>query len=255
MNPKTHKNTHNNPCDTHNNVDSSPAQSGPVITHTTTPPLARPAGEPPANPTAARQPDHIDRVLAMIPKSAWDRRFRANSFASELTREQMSTLREWFKNLSVPQIQERVAAPPPDGFGKSVQQTTLHRLKKALEADAPYWLADSLDSAVDLLASEESAAIAPLREALSVMLYTRAIACCEKQADIPTIDRLLAAITKIEKLKAPPAPRSPSPRVAPTPSRHQVELSIVPPAQPQRAEILSVQPELLPSPGESNRSS
>jgi hypothetical protein len=80
-----------------------------------------------------------------------------------------------------------------------VQLTILYRLKKALEADAPYWLSDSLDSAVDLLASEEAGAIAPLREALSVMLYTRAIACCENQADIPTIDRLLAAITKNRK--------------------------------------------------------
>jgi hypothetical protein len=184
--------------------------------------------------------------MAMIPQSAWERRFRADSFASKLSRDQMRTLHEWFNTLAIPQIQKRVAAPPPEGFGLSVQETTLFRLKKALQADAPYWLADSLDTCVDLLASEESAAVAPLREALSVMLYSRAIACCENQADIASIDRLLSAITKIEKLKAP-ASRSSNPRApALAPSRHQVELSIVPPAQRQRMEIHSVQTEALP---------
>ena len=252
MNSITLKNSHNNACDTHNNVDASGAHSGPPVVANSA--MPQPPGEVPANAPAPREPDYLDRVIAMIPRSAWERRFRANSFASGLTPEQMGTLREWFKTLSVPQVQERVAAPPPDGFGKSVQQTTLYRLKKALEADAPYWLSDSLDSAVDLLASEEAGAIAPLREALAVMLYTRAIACCEKQADIPTIDRLLAAITKIEKLKSPPAPRSSSPRAPANPTRHQVELSIVPPAQRERAEIISVQPEALPSAEKSNGS-
>jgi hypothetical protein len=247
MNSITLENPHNNPCDPHNNVDPSRSQVAlPLTTTSAQPPVPAPNHAPPGeaqtNPVPPREPDHLDRVIAMIPQSVWERRFRANSFASRLTPAQMRTLHEWFNSLSIPQVQERVAAPPPDGFGINVQETTLRRLKKALLADAPYWLADSLDTAVDLLASEESAAIAPLRETLSVMLYSRAIACCENQADIPTIDRLLAAITKIEKLKSPPAPRAISRAVPPEPRRHQVELSIVPPAQRQRAEIISVPP-------------
>jgi hypothetical protein len=246
MNSITQENAHNIPCDAHNN-DSSGTRYGPLTT-SAPPPVPEPVAECPTAPATPRERAHLDRVIAMIPQSAWERRFRANSFASKLTGEQMGTLRGWFKTLTIPQVQERVAAPAPDGFGRSVQQTTLRRLKKALEAEAPYWLADSLDTCVDLLASDEAGAIAPLREALSVMLYTRAIACCEQQADIPTIDRLLAAITKIEKLKAPVAPRSSAPSVPGEPRRHQVELSIVPPAQRQRAEIISVPPESLPSP-------
>jgi hypothetical protein len=240
MNSITPENPHNSPCDPHNNVNSSLAQPGLQLASNSVPlPLSEPASESPATPPVPHEPDHLDRVMAMIPRSVWVRKFRANSFASELTPEQMCTLREWFKTLSIPQVQERVAAPPPDCFGLDVQPTTLYRLKKELEADAPYWLADSLDTAVDLLVSEESAAVAPLREALSVMLYSRAIACCENQANIQDIDRLLAAITKVEKLKSPPAPRSSSPRVPAAPARHQVELSIVPPAQRQRVDILA----------------
>jgi hypothetical protein len=253
MNSKTLENPHNTPCDPHNKVDCTDANSAlPAIANSTsvsTPPaLPEKTGAAATTPAASREPDHIDRIIAMIPKSAWERRFRADSFASQLTPQQVTTLCEWFNTLSVPQVQARIAAAPPEGFGKSVQQTTLYRLKKSLQADAPHWLANSLDTAVDLLASEEAGAIAPLREALSVMLYSRAMACCENQADIPTIDRLLSAITKLEKLKSPPAPRSSSPRVSPPPSRHQVELSIVHPAQRQHAEVISVQPESLPSP-------
>jgi hypothetical protein len=141
---------------------------------------------------------------------------------------QRSMLSIWLSgDDSIETVRKRIAAPPPEGFGMNACATTLRRLKHLFEnTRVTTSVSDAMDTACDLLDSRDAGDVAPLREALSLMLYSRAVEAAQQGANPEILDKLLGVITKIEKLKTPPA--RPRPRSEPPPpaaTRHYVELS------------------------------
>lgn len=182
------------------------------------------------------EPSETSSIAAarkLIPTGIIDRKFRALSFASKLNMVQRSMLTGWLSSTdTIEEVRQKVAAPPPKGFGIDVCATTLRRLKALVENTRfSDWVSDSMNTACDLLDSEEAGEVEPLREALSLMLYSRALYAAKQQALPEDLDRLLSVITKIERLKKP-SPRSRrSSRTAqahPVTTRHLVELSVSP---------------------------
>jgi hypothetical protein len=197
------------------------------------PSLDRSASSPPeshpptfVNPINPPTRESTHPSAALLPKSALDRKFRATSFAAKLTEQQRATLTLWLidEKLTIDSIRKKVAAPPPEGFGLEVQPTTLRRLR-ALVRNSAYsgWFSESMDTACDLFDNPDTAQAAPLREALTLMLYSGAIAAAKKQAEPSTIDKLVTTINRLERRHL----RSHEPR-APLTTRHHVELSVVP---------------------------
>jgi hypothetical protein len=140
---------------------------------------------------------------------------------------------------SIETIRQKIAAPPPQGFGIQACATTLCRLRALAKNSQPIaWFSDAMETAQDMIESPDVADVAPLREALSLMLYSRAVYAAKQQATSEQLDKLLSVITKIEKLKSRTShPRQAVP-VAPPPAatRHIVELSVTatPPHAPQK---------------------
>jgi hypothetical protein len=166
----------------------------------------------------------------LLPPSVRNRKFRAHSFASKLAPAQLATLCAWLSTDSTAAVCQKIATPPPAGFGLEVSPTTLDRLKRTLRnISFQSWVSGAMDTACDLIDSDDGTEVAPLREALSVMLYSRAVAITETNAPIENIDRLLSAITKLEKIKIAAALATATRRSATAPAtRHRVELTIVP---------------------------
>jgi len=202
-------------------ADPSLDQSANLDSDASASPIA-PCGNP-VNPSIQKS---THPCLPPLPKSALDRKFRATSFAAKLTDQQRATLTLLLidEKLTIDAIRKKVAAPPPDGFGLEVQPTTLRRLK-SLVLNSAYsgWFSESMDTACDLLENPDTAHAAPLREALTLMLYSRAIAAAKKQAEPATIDRLVTTINRLERRHL--RPREPR---APLNTHHRVELSVVP---------------------------
>jgi hypothetical protein len=213
----------------HNKVTTSPIPPPPP--QKVHPPTAKPVspertgGGESSSPASqsSTDPSHL------IPRSALDRKFRATSFAAKLNPQQRTTLSLWLidEKLTIDAIRKKVAAPSPEGFGLEVHPTTLCRLQRMLKNyDVSEWFSESMDTACDLLDNPETAQTASLREALTVMLYSRAVYAAKNQADPSAIDKLVTTINKLETRQ--PAPRRESREKTPLTTRHQVELSIVP---------------------------
>jgi hypothetical protein len=207
-------------------AQSPPAANAPASVSKSTHPPIHPSTRPSGSPAAT-----------LLPTSALDRQFRAASFASKLNEAQRSTLSLWLGNadLSIDSIRKKIAAPPPEGFGLEVQPTTLRRLRALVKnCEVTGWFSDSMDTACDLLADPDTAEVAPLREALRLMLYSRAIYAAKNQADPSAIDKLVTTINKLEKPKTgsrlgPPSVDSlvaPERSNAPLTTRHHVELTV-----------------------------
>jgi len=158
---------------------------------------------PSASTPAASVPS-TELAKKLLPPSVRDRKFRALSFGSKLNPVQLSTLAVWLSKDSIERVRQKVAAPPPQGFGMQVCGTTLRRIKKLVDNSVctTTWVSDAMDTACDLLDAEDAAEVTPLREALGLLLYSRAVRFAEEQAPVEQIDKLLSAITKLEKLKA-----------------------------------------------------
>jgi hypothetical protein len=139
-----------------------------------------------------------------IPQAVRDRRFRAHSFAANLTAAQRLTLVRWLGDpgLSLADIQHKIAAPAPDGFGVRVHHSAVRRLRSMLEnKDLEHWLDEAMDLACDLLEPSHAAEIAPLRESLIYILYSQAIQKSRELFLPREMSHLAAAIDRLEKMK------------------------------------------------------
>jgi hypothetical protein len=159
-------------------------------------------------PAPSQRPSRPITLKDLIPAAVRDRKFRAHSFGASLTREQRVLLFEWLGEDSLSEVQAKVAAPAPEGFGLHVHRTTLQRLRNSVEnVELSEAVVDAMDSACDVLDPEVVADAAPLRETLSLLLYSRAIRTAQ-DADAVDLNRVITAIAKLEKLK-PSAPSRP----------------------------------------------
>jgi hypothetical protein len=186
----------------------------------------------PASPPVSL-PSSTVRALALLPPCIRDRKLRAFSFASKLSPVQNATLSAWLLDdkMSIEDIRRKVAAPPPEGFGMETHRNTLRRLRKTLEnMNVNTAVSDAMDTAYDILTEEDTSQTAPLLEALSVMLCSRAVLAAKQPVQPGIIDKLVTTLAKVQKLKTHHSLEA-RPRSADT--RHRVELSIVP-ANPAR---------------------
>jgi hypothetical protein len=157
----------------------------------------------------------------LLPSVIHERKFRAHSFAAKLTLEQRRTLIRWLadEDLMLVDIQRKIAAPPPEGFGIQVHHVTVRRLRSMYEnTDLEHWISQAMDAACDILEPTNGAEIAPLRESLIYILYSQVIQKSRKLFAPREFNQCIAAIERLEKMKAraetqqsrssrPPAPQ------------------------------------------------
>lgn len=162
-----------------------------------------------------------------IPSPLRQRKMRADSFAAQLTMDQRLTLCRWFSEEPITaHIQKKIAAPPPEGFGLNVHHQTLERLRtrfKNLQLED--WIEKAMDAACDVLHSESAADVAPLRETLLLILYSRAMSYARKDFLPGDMDRFVSAIARLEKVKALTT-RAPGSRDSIPTGRIKVDLNI-----------------------------
>jgi hypothetical protein len=156
---------------------------------------------PAAAPNTRAQQAQLLRTL--ITPAIRERKARSHSFAAKLTPEQRITLFAWLQTDTIETVRSKVAAPAPLGFGiAKVHPTTLVRLKRTIEnTQLNHWISGAMDATCDILDEDTSVDPAPLREALGLLLYTRAFTYTREQTNPASIDRLLCALTRLEKLK------------------------------------------------------
>lgn len=213
---KKSENSHNNP------TFGPPAPTAP------NPPIHK-SIDPTIHPSPPSIHSSNNPPLPPFPPSILKRKFRALSFGAQLTETQRAVLSSWLTNeeYSVEDIRKKVAAPPPDGFGMEVNSTTLFRLRKLADnTRAATWISDAMDTACDILENEDVGENAPIHQALTSLLYSRALHAAQKQAMPETIDKIVTTIAKLEKLKNCSSRASRPSRALTT--RHHVELSIIP---------------------------
>jgi hypothetical protein len=174
------------------------------------------------------QPDPLDLVRKFLPPSLRTRKFRADSFAAKLTKPQLATVFAWLQQEPVEDVRAKIAAPAPRGFGMHVHSQTLHRLRNLVSnTELNHWIENAMDATFDILEADTSVDTAPMREALSLLLHTRIMTYVREQINPVSIDRLLSALTRLEKLKTHIAQRPNlinAPREKTT--RHKVEVQI-----------------------------
>lgn len=201
-------------------------------------------------PATAPQPATPDSTPGAAPSfdaQSLRRKLRASSFFHKLSDTQQRTLLEWLEEISdLAEIQKRIAAPPPDGFGLDVQYTTLKRLR-SLDRSLQFTEANEeiLDTIHDMETSSDFSQSTRIQKAIHQMLLQKAFEIAETEPDSPSLPRLLACIEKLSTLdlkreKLLLARRSHSSHSSPSISRHHVELTIAP-ASPAIRKIATVQ--------------
>jgi hypothetical protein len=214
----------------HNNAappDLPRASELPAISSAHSLPAAAKTSEATPHPESSPELSSVAAARELIPSALRARKFRAHSFAASLSPDQLDKLTNWLVGTdTIPEIQQRIAAPPPHGFGKNVCETTLRRLRAmGNNVDLADWLKQSMEAAEDLLDSDAAGDVAPLRETLSLMLYSRTLYAVQKQGSSAEILRLVNTLAKLEKLGRRAAPRNGSPASAPV-TRHIVDLNV-----------------------------
>jgi hypothetical protein len=195
----------------------------------------------PAAEDSAPASDPLESIAErLVPRKVRELKFRAHSFAAKLNHVQRTTLFAWMNTLPTRDVVEKVAAPPPQGFGLKVCSTSIDRLKSFLKNVKPMTLAsDALDTAADLLESHEPGGISALHEALHVMLYSSAVKYAARGADPKVIDQTLAALTRLEKLRILTSASTPVHHQPSAPAtRHHLHLTISP-STPQPLQSLT----------------
>ena len=185
-----------------------------------------------------QRPSQLAAIRRLIAPAIRMRKLRSHSFAAKLTPDQRATLFDWLQSDTIEEVRARLAAPAPDGFGIQVSPTSLVRLKRTINnTQLNHIISHAMDATCDILDADTSVDIAPLREALSLLLYSQAFNHSSAESICPqSIDRLLSAIARLEKLKSN-NPRAPRPsRSRPFTTHHKVDLSVTarPAHQPKR---------------------
>ena len=190
-----------------------------------------------APPQGSPDPTALEIARALLPSSVLEHKFRSHSFAAKLDDAQLAILSAWLNSGdSLEEVRTKIATPPPEGFGLEVGATTLSRLKRFFEnAEAAIRVSRSMETAADILHDPDVGQVAPLREALSLLLYSRALEAAKNEAGYVYMESMLNLLTKLERLKTSSQSR---PHREPAPvatTRHKVELSIVSSPAPARS--------------------
>src|SRR5262245_9021772 len=134
----------------HNNSHNNPALPVPI-------PMEKPvparSHNPPTPPAVPVEPSSLHTARNLLPQAIRDRKFQALSFGSKLNTVQRSMLSAWLcSKMSIEEVRQKVAAPPPEGFGMEVCATTLRRLRELAEnLNVTTRVSNAMDTACDML--------------------------------------------------------------------------------------------------------
>jgi hypothetical protein len=185
-----------------------------------------PAGGPLPAVATPPQTDPLDFMRKLIPASLRKRKFRADSFMAKLTLPQRALVISWLQQETAEAVRAKVAAPAPAGFGIQVHTSALYRLRNVVSnTELNFWIENAMDATFDILEADTSVDTAPMREALSLLLHSRIMTYVREQTNPVSIDRLLSALTRLEKLKTHIAQR-PHLTSREKTTRHKVEVQI-----------------------------
>jgi hypothetical protein len=184
------------------------------------------AARTPTTPPADSDP--LDLIRQLIPTSLRKRKFRADSFVAQLSKQQLATVIAWLQEHPVAEVQNKIAAAPPVGFGIHAATSALYRLRNLISnTELNHWIENAMDATFDILEADTSVNTAPMREALSLLLHSRIMTYVREQTNPVSIDRLLSALTRLEKLKTHIAQR---PHLVAAPrektTRHKIDVQI-----------------------------
>jgi hypothetical protein len=186
----------------------------------------QPAGGPLPAVATPPQTDPLDFMRKLIPASLRKRKFRADSFMAKLTLPQRALVISWLQQETAEAVRAKVAAPAPAGFGIEVHTSALYRLRNRVSnTELNYWIENAMDATFDILEADTSVDTAPMREALSLLLHSRIMTYVREQTNPISIDRLLSALTRLEKLKTHIAQR-PHLVAGEKTTRHKIEVQI-----------------------------
>ncbi|HEX7858878.1 MAG TPA: hypothetical protein VF773_00985 [Verrucomicrobiae bacterium] len=163
-------------------------------------PSKQPAAPPPPAP-APTPPQPAD------PATQWridfmKRKQRAAAFFNQLTPEQQITLCEWFKKLSVPEIQKRIAAPAPKGWAVQISQTVLRRTRALFFAGANNAATeDMLDTLKDMEPFTGLTNLHGVRQGLAHSLHLEAMQLIQRDPKSKDLQTVLANIQRLAALE------------------------------------------------------
>jgi hypothetical protein len=130
------------------------------------------------------------------------RRARADSLTSQISKEQHYLLFDWILHYPIPEVVEKVAAPPPEGFGLKAHPTTLQRLRSHYYAMG---VGGESEEVRDFIASlEEKADLSQfprVQTTISHLLHLKAIELARNEPDSKDLFRLIASIDKLSTLE------------------------------------------------------
>lgn len=209
-----------------------------IVSITATKPVSPPAIAPPREIQTETHDPLAERRRAFA-LQALERKQRAGSFYRSLTPEQQDQLLRWFgEDLSLTAIQEKLSAPPPEGFGLKVHPTSLRRFRitwKAIEQSLR--TEEILDMVQEMEEHSDFSQQRRLQEAISQMLHEKAFQLAQTHPGSEVLGEVLSSITKLaaldhkrEKLLLDRQKLLRSP--VETPKHHRVDLNIVPPTRP-----------------------
>ncbi|MGZ8939921.1 MAG: hypothetical protein ACXW32_11980 [Limisphaerales bacterium] len=201
VDPVSHNNLtiiHNN---SHDNLVSKNESNSLAVNDQSTD-LTKTSPEKNSVPQSGQQ--YLELMRKLLPPALRNRRFRVNSFVSQLSEDQRVLVFNWLqdRDLSALEVRDRIAAPAPKGFGIKVNLTTLYRLRNLVKnVELNDRIAEMMDATCDILDADTSIDPTPVREAISLLLHSDLLVQCRKQADTRHIERLVNSITRMEKLK------------------------------------------------------
>jgi len=130
------------------------------------------------------------------------RKQRATAFFNQLTLDQQRALCDWFQKLSVPEIQKRIVAPVPEGWGLQIGETVLRRTRALFyAATANAATEEMLDTLTDMVPMTDLTNLAGVQRAVAAYLHKEAIHIVQRDPKSESLKSLLANIQKLSALE------------------------------------------------------
>jgi hypothetical protein len=164
-------------------------------------------GEGLAAPDARTAPPQPAPPQPIDPATEWRvefvrRKQRADAFFHQLTPDQQRTICDWFGKLSVPEIQQRIAAAAPDGWGLQISQTVLRRTRALYYAStANAATEEMLDAVTDMQPFTRLTNFVGIQDAIALFLHQEAVHIAQRDPKSESLKDILANIQKLSALE------------------------------------------------------
>ena len=157
---------------------------------------------PPPQPAPAPPPPEPADSATVWRVAFIKRKQRATAFFNQLERTQQTTLRQWFDELSVPEIQKRIIAPPPEGWGLQISQTVLRRTRALYCCGLNDATAEEMhDLLKDMQSFTDLTNLAGAQRGIAQFLHQEAVFLARRDAKSKDLQTVLANIQRLAALE------------------------------------------------------